>query len=205
MLEGYIILVLTTLMLFWILAIGFRYYEHYLFEIFVNDATAKIASTYNNPSSDILMGYVNADSFADRDLYRLALDSELLEVNEGRAKGYLEYYIDLLSFGQMEIMDVDLQLVSDSFVRKHVELTVKVNAKSPFMNILSMMSSTEDATQWKAVSRADCTDIIDYFSTTEFVSRALNLNFLNDNKNLKNITSLIKTLVKCFNHRYAVN
>lgn len=202
MIEGYLVLVVTTLMLIWILAVGFMYYEHFAFKIFLNDATAKIGATYNNPESDIVMGYMSAESIASRDLYRLSDDSELNEVNNQKVESYLVYLFKKYTFDQMKLISVDVDLVADSRLRNHVEVTATCMPKSPYGNIFALIGGPE-ATLWTETAYADCTDIIDYFSTVDFVHSVSNLGFLDENKKIKKVTGLIKSVVKLYNHKYA--
>ena len=81
MLEGMLVMIITMFMLIWILAVGFIYYQRYITNIVVNDAAVKIASTYNNPTSDIVMGYVTTEELQNRDLYRnFSFSSKLINI-----------------------------------------------------------------------------------------------------------------------------
>lgn len=63
-------MVITMFILIWILGLVFLYYQRYVTTVVTNDAALKIASTYNNPTSDIIMGYVTTEDISNRDLYR---------------------------------------------------------------------------------------------------------------------------------------
>lgn len=95
MLEGMIVIIITLFILIWILAVGFIYYQRYITNIVANDTAVKIASTYNNPTSDIVMGYVTTEELQSRDLYRgFTAESKLKDINEERAKAYVKYMLD---------------------------------------------------------------------------------------------------------------
>ena len=47
MIEGMIVLLITMIMLVWLLALGFIYYERYILTAVTNDAACKIADTYS--------------------------------------------------------------------------------------------------------------------------------------------------------------
>ena len=97
MLEGIIIVTLTVFLLLWILAVGFIYYQRYLVTAITNDAAAKIAATYYNPDSDIIMGYIEAEDLSDRDLYRCFSSGSLRDTNEEKADAYITYMLERIN------------------------------------------------------------------------------------------------------------
>ena len=120
MLEAIFVMVITMLVLVWLLAVGFLYYQRYTTTVVTNDAAVKIASTYNNPSSDIIMGYVATEDVSGRNLYRNftsgSASSNLLEVNEKRAEAYVKYILDKANFsGVVEDVDVELKHLQYAF------------------------------------------------------------------------------------------
>ena len=115
MLEGMIVIIITLFILIWILAVGFIYYQRYITNIVANDTAVKIASTYNNPTSDIVMGYVTTEELQSRDLYRgFTAESKLKDINEERAKAYVKYMLDNTNFnGVVKNIDVQMELVEE--------------------------------------------------------------------------------------------
>lgn len=198
MLEGMIVMIITMLLLIWILAIGFIYYQRYLLTAITNDAASKIAATFNNPDSDIILGYIETEELVNRDLYRNFTSSDFIDMNEQKAKSYVEYMLNKTNFaGTIEKVDVDLDLVQDSALRKHVEITTKCTFNTPFGAALEFVGMNADVT-FGATGRADCTDIIDYISTVDFASYQLGGKALNSD-----IIKMINSLVKLCNHKYA--
>lgn len=175
MIESMVIMVLTMFLLLWILGVGFLYYQRSLVTSITNDAAAKIAATYNNVDSDIVMGYISSEDLADRPLYRNFKNGDLVDANEAKAEAYVRYKIKQTNFmGTIKNPDqdiaVDLDLVMDSPVRKHVVVTTTCTFKTPFGEALEMFGMDGIVT-YQAIGRADCTDIADYISTTDYISR----------------------------------
>ena len=197
MIEGMIVMIITMFMLLWILAIGFMYYQRYTMTIVTNDAATKIAATYHNPSSDIVLGYMKAENLSDRDLYRGYAENALKHVNELKAKNYVTYILKNTNFnGVIKDVDVKLELVQDSAFRKHIELQTKCTFKTPFGAALDLFGMDGTVTYY-ADSRADCTDIMDYMSTVDFASH------ITDKALDGKIVSLINELIKVFNRDYS--
>lgn len=198
MIEGTIIMVLTMLIMVWILGVGFVYYQRYLVTAITNDAAVKIAATYNNPDSDIIMGYITTENLSERDLYRNFNNNSLFAVNESKADAYVQYLLKKTNLaGTIKEVNVEMKLVQDNALRKHVEITTICTFNTPFGSALKLFGMKETAT-YKSVSRADCTDIIDYISTVDFASYQLSGAPLGSS-----VIKMINSLIGVFNHSYA--
>ena len=207
MIEGMIVTIITTFMLLWLLAIGFIYYQRYTTTIIVNDATAKIASTYNNPTSDLIMGYVTSEEVSGRNLYRNFKNStalsDLKEVNEERAKKYILYKIHEADFSNaVKEVEVDLKYIADSNVRKHIEITAKCSYNTPFGQILDMFGMKKTST-YKVTSCADCTDILDYVSTVDYELAFSDGRFTKGTGLLDSAVKMINSFIKTYNHKHS--
>ena len=114
MLEGMIIVILTMFILIWLLALGFLNYQCGLLRSVTNDAAVKIGMTYNTPTADILMGFVEADELSSRQLYGSFNDAEMLSLNTARVKDYVAYRMDKANFvGTIQALDVSLETSAD--------------------------------------------------------------------------------------------
>lgn len=173
MLEGMIIMVITMLLMIWLLAVGFIFYQRNLVTAITNDAAAKVAATYNNPSSDLIMGYISAEAIANRDLYRWFDQGQLHDLNEKKASAYINYMLNRTNFaGTIDNVEVKLEFISDTALRKHIKITTLCTFNTPFGEAMEVFGMDRQAT-YTAVSRADCTDIIDYVTTIDFASHYL--------------------------------
>lgn len=203
MLEGIFIMIMTMFILIWLLALGFMYYQRYTTTVVANDAIVKIASTYNNPTSDIIMGYVTTEEVSGRNLYRnftsTSTSSNLLEVNERRAGEYVKYILDKANFsGVVEDVDVQLKLKFDSSVRKHLELTVTCTYNTPFGVALDFFGMNARNT-YSVTACSDCTDVLDYYSTVAFVKTLTDGTYTKGAGIVNSILKLLNSLVKSYN------
>lgn len=198
MLEGMIVITITIFVLVWILAIGFVYYQKYLVTAITNDVTVKIAATYNNPDSDLMMGYITSEQLTERDLYRGFNNNSLANVNKSKAEAYVNYCLNRTNFsGVVNDVKVDMKLVYDSAVRKHVEITTTCEFNTPFGSALKYFGMN-DKTKYKVTGRADCTDVIDYISTIDCAVTQLGGNGVSGK-----IIKTLNSLTRIYNHVYA--
>ena len=204
MIEGMVVMVMTMYILVWILGLGFLYYQRYTTTIITNDAAAKIASTYSNPTSDIIMGYVTPEELSARDLYRNFTSSGLLrslpEINQDRVVCYVQYALDRTNFfNVVKDVDVDMRLVRDSLLRKHVEVTTRCTFSTPFGIGLEMFGMGSEHT-YQVTARADCTDYADYVSTVGFQKTMLhNGKLVAGSGLLDSCVKMLNSFVKVYN------
>lgn len=206
MIEGMIVMVITMIMLVWILGIGFVYYQKYLVRTVTNDATAKIASTYDAPTSDIIMGYINVKDISKRELYS---SPDLTEVNTARAESYIKYMLDKTNFsGVVDDVDVSLEYKADNLGRSHVEVTTKCTINTPFGEGLEMFGMSPDIT-YSVTSYAESTSINDYASTVELSEALTDGTFLKGSgfveKTVKMVNSFIGMCKQLFSNDGASN
>lgn len=200
MLEGMIVTVITLFVLIWILGLGFVYYQRYLTTVVTNDAAAKVASTYNNPDSDIIMGYVSTEALSGRNLYRRFSADGLQGINEVRAEAYVSYILDKANFtGVVDNVEVDLKLVMDSTLRRHVELTTTCTYDTPFGEGLEMFGM-EGFHTYQVKACADCTDYADYISTVDYGYAWSDGTFTKGMGIIDSAIGLINSLVGAYNH-----
>jgi len=207
MIEGMIVMVITMFILIWILGLGFLYYQRYVTTVVTNDAAVKIASTYNNPTSDIIMGYVTTEDISNRDLYRGftvgSNSSDLHTVNEDRAESYVKYVLDTANFaGTVKDVDVELKMVSDSAVRKHIELTTVCEYNTPFGEIFEMFGMGRTA-KYTVTASADYTDMADFVSTVNFSKSLTDGTFTSGMGFIDSLIGMINTLVEVYNHSHS--
>lgn len=202
MLEGMFVIIITMFMLIWVLGIGFVYYQRYTTTVVTNDVAVKIASTYNNPTSDIIMGYVTTEDLSERDLYRgFTTDSyALCSINQERAENYVKYVLDKANFtGVIEDVIVELELIQDSSLRRHVKITTVCTFNTPFRQALELFGMNGQLT-YEATACADYTDVADYVSTASFMKSLGSGSYLGDEKFVQNLMKMINSIIKAVNH-----
>ena len=200
-------MVITMFILVWILGLGFLYYQRYVTTVVTNDAAVKIASTYNNPTSDIIMGYVTTEDISNRDLYRgFTVGSNLSDlhtVNEDRAESYVKYVLDTANFaGTVKDVDVELKMVSDSAVRRHIELTTVCEYNTPFGEIFEIFGMGRTA-KYTVTASADYTDMADFVSTVNFSKSLTDGTFTSGMGFIDSLIGMLNTLVEVYNHSHS--
>lgn len=197
MLESLIIMTLTLFILIWLLGLGFMHYQRYLLTVVTNDAAAKVAATYNNPTSDLVLGYMATEDITSRDLYRSFTASNLVGVAQQKAEKYVVYMLNRTNFmGTIDHVEVKVQFVQDTIYRRHIQVDSVCTFRNPFGNIMSMFGMN-DTMKCAATSRADCTDVIDYVNTVDVVKNATSLKWTGSK-----LIDLVNSIMKVTNHDY---
>lgn len=202
MVESTIIVTLTLMILVWLLALGFLHYQRYVATVVTNDAAVKIAATYNNPTSDIIMGYVTTEDLRDRPLYRHFTDAskgKLYRDNQSRTEAYVKYMLDRTNFmGVVKDVDVKMTLVNDGMGRQHVEVVTRCAFNTPFAGLLDYFGMGEVAT-YESTASAECTDMADYVAWVDYLAMWKRLDFLGGVKFVSNIVGTLNTIAKAMN------
>lgn len=203
MLEGMIIVILTMFILIWLMALGFLNYQCALLRAVTNDAAVKVGFTYNHPSGDILMGFVESKDLGRRKLYADFYDAELLSVNTSRVTDYVSYRMHKANFvGTIQQLEVDLSVDADNLspaqTRGHVTVRTVCKFKTPLGGIFEMFGMDRYFT-YSCTAYAERVDLMDYIDTTDFAKNAGEFDELKT-------ADLINAVLKPFySHRYEKN
>lgn len=161
MLEGMIVIIITMLMLVWILGVGFLYYQKYTVRIVTNDVAKKLASTYDSPSSDIIMGYESQEDITKK---RIELPANSVRVNQLRAESYVKYILDKANFyGIVQGVKVTVEPTKDAFSRSHLKVTTECTFKTPFGEGLEFMGMSSVIT-YSVTAYAESTSMKDHIA-----------------------------------------
>ena len=143
------------------------------------------------------MGYISSSDAAKRDLYRNFRGNSLFNTNQSKAESYIEKKLMQTNFaGTIDSVDVTMSVIQDSPMRKHIEIKAKCTFNTPFGVALELFGMNGKIT-YETTGRADCTDIIDYISTGDFISYQIS-----STENSSKIVKMINSLIKVFNHFY---
>ena len=193
MLEGMIVMVISMLMLVWILAVGFLYYQKYTVKITTNDVAEKIALTYDTPSSDIIMGYMSSQDFSRRKLY--FKEGGLAETNKLRVESYVNYIMEKANlFGTVKSVDVKLDCKPDGLGRSHVVVTTECTFETPFGAALKLFGM-DPVRKYTVVAYADSTSLTDYISTVTMVDAFTDGTFLKGTRFIESTVKMIDTFM----------
>lgn len=207
MVESTIIVTLTLMILVWLLALGFLHYQRYVATVVTNDAAVKIAATYNNPTSDIIMGYVTSEELWERDLYRNFGDKDtvgsLYQTNQKRTEAYVKYMLDRTNFmGVVKDVDVKMTLVHDSLGRRHIEVVTRCAFNTPFAGLLDYFGMGEVAT-YESTASADCSDMAEYIVSVDYGTMWKQGVFLNKIGLISSVLDMLNAIVKVANHAFS--
>lgn len=179
--ETTIVLVTILFVLMVILSFGFLIYEKHNLTVTANAVAEKVAQTYPHPDCDISTGRYTADPNADPGLYRYLFSSQadsLLAENQARASAYGLSRLGTLSLAsEVTPPTCTLKLISDGLGRSHVEVTMTSTYQvvgGAFFQLFGLPSSL----QYTATGYAECLDLMDYVTVTDFSGAATSLNWL---------------------------
>lgn len=204
MLEGIIVVTVVMFVLVWLLGVGFIYYQRYVVTTIVNDSALKISDTYSYPMKDIVIGYAEPQELTSRDLYRGVLSDILESKNTNKVENYINYRLEKTNFaGTIKDTNITFDLISDSALRRHVEVSVVCEFNTPFGFALEFFGG-DRTFSYRTVGRADCTDKMEYISTVDYCGRLSHFTDVKANTiGLINVASkFIMKLMAKYNHNY---
>ncbi len=195
MIEGMFVVIMTMLLMLWILAVGFLHYQRFIVTAVVNDAAKKVAATYNNPTSDMVMGYISVEDLSARDLYRSINTYELRDSNESRARSYIKYMLGKLGSSDMvNNIDVTLTYKTDNVgvSRGHIVLKAVCTFNTPIGEALDFFGMSK-IVSYECCAYAECQDLANYISTADFMGSVVDFEW---SKTAKMINSVFKLFYK---------
>ena len=199
MVESTIIITMVLLILVWLMSLGFMHYQRYLAVVAVNDAAVKIAASYNNPTADIIMGYTETEHLGKRDMYRRFTSGKLHDDNENRAEAYIRYRLDRMNFtGTVGDIDVTLDLINDSLLRRHVQVTAQCEFFTP-LGIVMKLFGMDPTRTYTFTACADCTDPADYISTVSFAGALTSGKLFSGGEIIDSVIGFLGKLVSVYN------
>ena len=120
-------------------------------------------------------------------------------INEERAECYVKYILDKANFANtVDNVDVDMELVIDSVVRKHVKVTTTCRYNTPFGQILEGFGM-DSASTYQVTACADCTDMADYISTVSFGEAVAKGKYLEDTGFPESLVGMINSFIGLYN------
>ena len=99
-------------------------------------------------------------------------------------------------------MNVEMKLVSDSAVRRHIELTTVCEYNTPFGEVFEMFGMSRTA-KYSVTASADYTDLADYASTVNFSKSLTDGTFTSGTGFVDSIIKFLNTLVGVYNHNHS--
>ena len=195
MLEAMIVVTITLFVLVWLLGIGFVYYQRYTVRIATNDAAEKIAATYYNPTSDIIMGYIEP-----KDFMVTYNTPGLMSLNQSRAEAYVNYALSRANFvGVVQDIEVTMSIMSDAMGRSHIQLTTTCTFNTPILSAMNLFN-TSGRHRYEVTSYAESTNLSDYLTAINLQNMLTNGSLLKGTGFVEKMLSFIDNIIQTYNH-----
>ena len=204
MIETLWVLIVTSLLFFFIFCIAFIYYQQWTIKIIADETAAKIAQTYKNPDAS-MNGVSSKNTIINIDPYRYfnmidihsgTVKSNLLESkNKTKAKNYIRERFDKAFITTIYSQpQVDLKLKRDSLSRNHITVNIKGTYQVPFQTLFAY-AGIGNVISYDIDGNAECIDLIDYLNTIDYVDNISSLSVLNSS-----IIKAVNSVLKLLNH-----
>ena len=168
MLDGMIAMLITIMLLVFLMSIGFLFYQQWMVSNIANDTATRIAQSYVYPNTDPVIGYVNVDLMDNVSLFRY-LGDDLERENEDKGEKYAAWPLGTSSLAYpVSDPEIEVDVVSDSLARRHVEVTVRAEYEIPLGGALQYFGLDKTMT-YEATGYAVCMDLLDYINTVDTI------------------------------------
>ena len=164
MLDGMIAMLITIMLLVFLMSLGFLFYQQWMVSNIANDTATRIAQSYVYPNTDPVIGYVNVDLMDNVSLFRY-LGDDL----EDKGEKYAAWSLGISSLAYpVSDPEIEVDVVSDSLARRHVEVTVRAEYEIPLGGALQYFGLDKTMT-YEATGYAVCMDLLDYINTVDTI------------------------------------
>ena len=168
MLDGMIAMLITIMLLVFLMSIGFLFYQQWMVSNIANDTATRIAQSYVYPNTDPVIGYVTVDLMDNVSLFRY-LGDDLERENEDKGEKYAAWSLGISSLAYpVSDPEIEVDVVSDSLARRHVEVTVRAEYEIPLGGALQYFGLDKTMT-YEATGYAVCMDLLDYINTVDTI------------------------------------
>lgn len=187
--ESVFIVTMTMIVVCVLILFGFLFYQKTLLQTVVNEATTQLSRTYTYDYKDPFIGYIAREDIKHgiiNDCYPLFTPSEgnatayssthLSSSNNKKTNEAIEAnwfvtsrlnnYRFMAPAGETE---VSTKVYDSTYVFFHAEIEITVT-ESYSIPLLRMLGVSDPIVEFKASSRALCTDMLWYYSMNNFVS-----------------------------------
>ncbi len=168
MLDGMIAMLVTILVMVFLMSLGFLFYQQWIVSNVANDTASRVAQSYAYPNTDPVIGYIDVELMDHVSLFRYMGD-DLETENAEKAENYAAWALQLSSLAYpVSPPQIDVQVLSDSLARRHIEVTVQAEYKIPLGGALKYFGLSDTFT-YEATGYGVCMDLLDYIHTVDTV------------------------------------
>jgi len=176
MIESTIIVLMTTLILIFLVSLGFLLYQKSIINTIANETAAEVAQTYKYNEildSDISTKQQMLDTAASIKKYRYVFSWGALEAdNTEKAASYSIGRLSKTSFAAVQSgPTAEIKTTQSNIGRRYVEVTIEAKY-SIFWGGALKAFGMEDAYVLKSTAYAECNDISNYYNMVKFTKYA---------------------------------
>lgn len=206
MIEAALIMVLVIALCFMLISLGFLFYQQVLVNDLACETATEIARNYKLTAIETGMDQhtFGPDEASKLKMYRLMFSDSSKNAHQMRAESYLPGRLSYTSLGlNSEKPKVEVQIVSDSIGRAHVEARVSVKCEIFLGGILQYLKIIDTPKlEFSAVARSEIIDITAYAGNAKFMRFVLDKSIFDPANNIaesgKNISATIDTMQSIF-------
>ena len=187
MLESLIVYMITLVLLFFILAVFSVFFQRWNIQVIANETAMRVAQTYRVTTAETMSGYVSEDdlkkSWDKLALFRYQFSNDAVMDNKAgsRARKYAADRLSRTTYTHdVTEPQIEVSVEDDCIPRRHVNVTIKGEYAVPFGAILSSLGF-ESTTKYEVTSSAECLDLMEYLTLTDYETALLERKFFGDN------------------------
>lgn len=173
MLEGMIVFIITTFLLFFILALFSVLFQRWNIQTIANETAAKTAQTYKYQNITLDEVEITKDDIENIGMYRYNFGGEVKLENSSAEKAdkYAVKRLKKTTYTKnAREPKVAVEVKNDSLARRHVEVTITGEYKVPFGEALKYFGF-ESSIKYEALGVAECVDLTEYVNFVDYVNR----------------------------------
>jgi hypothetical protein len=169
--EASIVMTIAGVFILVLINLGMILYQRVLVDTVANDAATQVAHVYALTYRDPFYGYIDESEFYKTELYRYVTNvftKDLDEKNSRKAEWYGLYRLKKGEVWKGTNPRVKAEIIRKpgTLIQHQVVVTVEATYKIPF----TIFWGGENSAEYKAIGKADCIDLLDYFNTVDIVN-----------------------------------
>lgn len=169
--EATIVVPIVIFTLIALILIGEFLYQQSYIQSVADRTAARGAEVWNNPSKDMIMGYISKDKMKDVCLYwRIPFleSSKAKNIKQSKIEEYTKYLMSrIFILDKPESLNVTAKMETDYIIYKKIRVTVEAEYKNPFAPVLRIFR-LKDTITIKTYSEAVINEPVEFIRTTDF-------------------------------------
>ncbi|HAA43329.1 MAG TPA: pilus assembly protein [Ruminiclostridium sp.] len=169
--EATIIVPVVIFTVIALILIGEFLYQHSYIQSVADRTACRGAEIWNNPSKDMIMGYISKDKMKDVCLYwRIPFleSSKARNTKQSKIEEYTKYLMSRVSIlDKPETLSVTARMETDYIIYKKIRVTVEAEYKNPFAPFLRVFG-LKDTITIRVHSEAVVNEPVEFIRTTDF-------------------------------------